>query len=44
MKYKFVSTSVKGEPVSLAVEQRVIAAGLSRTAFLRNLEIPLIYA
>jgi hypothetical protein len=35
------SVSVNGEPVSPAVEQRVIAAGLDRTEFLRNLEIPL---
>jgi len=35
------SVSVNGEPVSPAVEQRVIAAGLDRTELLRNLNIPL---
>jgi hypothetical protein len=35
------SASVNGQPVSPAVEQRVIAAGLDRTELLRSLEIPL---
>jgi hypothetical protein len=35
------ATAVNGKPVSAAVEQRVIAAGLDRTQLLRGLGIPL---
>jgi hypothetical protein len=35
------ATAANGKPVSAAVEQRVIAAGLDRTQFLRGLGIPL---
>jgi hypothetical protein len=35
------STTVNGAPVAAKVEQRVIAAGLDRTALLRSLGIPL---
>lgn len=35
------TTAVNGKPISAAIEQRVIAAGLDRTQLLRSLEIPL---
>jgi hypothetical protein len=35
------ATAVNGKPVAVAVEQRVIAAGLDRTQLLRGLGIPL---